>query len=86
MDFREKADEVVVFGESTGFCYMITFFINGFRCSTFRTIPDKSERLKFHAIRFRNIAVIDMDYRLVRNSFADLKEIRAQGIGICPFV
>ena len=47
MDFQEKADGMVVFCKDIGLCHMIAFFINGFRGRNFRTIPDKTERLKF---------------------------------------
>lgn len=61
--------------QDTGFRYMIAFFINIFSICTLRAIPDKSEGLKFIAIRFYNITVVDVDDRFRRSLFADGSKI-----------
>lgn len=48
--------------------------ING--CSTFRTIAHPTERFKFVTVRFHNIAVIDMNNRMLRTPFFNLCQIR----------
>ena len=47
--------------KNTGFCYMITFFINIFRGSTFGAIPDESDVFKFITVGFDNIAAIQLE-------------------------
>ena len=56
---------------------MIAFFINVFCVSTFRTIPDNTERLEFITIWLYDITVIDVDERFPWNPFADNREVRA---------
>ena len=67
---------MIIFSENTGFCYMISFFINCFGSSTFRADSDKSESFKFVTIRLYNIAVIDVYDRLLRSPFTDSSKIR----------
>lgn len=67
---------MIIFSENTGFCHMISFFINCFGSSTFRAVSDKSESFKFVTIRLYNVAVIDVYDRFLRSPSTDGSKIR----------
>ena len=67
--------------KDTGFCYMVTFFINAFNRCTFRAITYNTKRFKFIAIWFYNIAVINVNDWFGRSPFFDLLKIR--GYSFC---
>lgn len=81
MNFREDTDRMSITSQDTGFRNMITFFINRFCVSTFRTIPDYTESFKFIAVRFYNVTVIDVNDGFGRNPFMDRSKIRFQRSG-----
>ncbi len=77
---------MIAFGQDTGFCHMIAFFIDIFGIRAFGTVSDKAEGFKLAAIGFYDIAVIKMDYRLIGNPFSDGVKIGAQGFLGSAFV
>ena len=75
MDLRKNANRMIDASKNTGFRYMIAFFINIFRGSTFRAIPDNSESFQFIAGRLNNITIIDVNYGVIRHPFFNLLQI-----------
>ena len=71
MDLGEDADGMAVLRKGAGFCDMVAFFIDVLCVRAFGAIPDKAEGFELAAIRFHDIAVIDMADRFVRDPFAD---------------
>ena len=59
MYFGKNADRVITACKYTCLCDMVAFFVNIFCGCAFRTVPDDPKRLKFMAVRFYNITVID---------------------------
>src|SRR5699024_2202346 len=43
MDHRKNADRMLAGSQSTGLCYMVSFFINAFRLCAFRTIANDTK-------------------------------------------
>ena len=73
---------MIIFSEYTGFCHMISFYINCFGSSTFRAVSDnKSESLKFVTIRLCNVSVINVYNRFLRSPFTDSSKIRFKSCG-----
>ena len=73
---------MIIFSEYTGFCHMISFYINCFESSTFRAVSDnKSESLKFVTIRLCNVSVINVYNRFLRSPFTDSSKIRFKSCG-----
>ena len=71
MDLREDTDGMAILRKGAGFCDMVAFFIDVLCVRAFGAIPDEAKGFKLAAIRFHDIAVIDMDDRFIRNLFAD---------------
>lgn len=69
VDSGKDADRVIAFCKDTGFRDMVTFLVNIFSGGAFRTIADDTESLKMITIGFDDIAVIDVNYRFIRNPF-----------------
>ena len=71
MHLGEDTDGMAVLRKGAGFCDMVAFFIDVLCVRAFGAIPDKARGFKLAAIRFHDIAVIDMDNRFIRDPFAD---------------
>ena len=85
MDLRKDTDRVIAACKYSSFRYMISFFINILCSGAFRAIAHQSERFKFIAVRFYNIAVVDMDDQLGRAPIFHLQQISFQSIPGNPF-
>lgn len=80
VDFRKDAGRMAVTGKNGGLCYIVAFFMNIFCGRTFGTVTHPAEGFKFVTVRLYDIAVIDMDDRLVRTPFFNLNQGRNESL------
>ena len=63
--------------QSTGLCYMVSFFINVFRLCAFRTIANDTKSFKLFSIWFYDITFINEDHWFRGNESLYGMEIRS---------
>src|SRR5699024_4298513 len=78
MDSGKYTNGMVTFCYNTGLSYVIPFFDNIFGITAFRTIPNGTKCLKLVAVRFYDIAVINMNYWLIWSPFTNSIKIGIQ--------
>src|SRR5699024_4262031 len=76
VDPGENTDRMPAGSQGTGFCYMVSFFINAFRLCTFRTIADDTESFKLFSIWFYDITIVNKNNRIRGNKALYGMEIR----------
>ena len=77
MDHRKNADRMLAGSQSTGLCYMVSFFINAFRLCAFRTIANDTKSFKLFSIWFYDITFINEDHWFRGNESLYGMEIRS---------